>query len=91
MGLTMIIILLLQRWQKALKNNLLGYEKILKKYLFLEEFVELNANSNTMIKNVRHVELNISIVTVFLNTKNLTIIEYQCLCNENYQHNSMKS
>ena len=91
MGLTMIIILLLQRWQKTLKNNLLGYEKILKKYLFLEEFVELNANSNTMIKNVRHVELNISIVTVFLNTKNLTIIEYKCLCNKNYQHNSMKS
>ena len=59
-------------------------------YLFLEEFVELNANSNTMIKNVRQVELNISIVTVFLNTKNLKIIEYKCLCNENYQHNSMK-
>ena len=35
--------------------------------IFLKEFIELNVNSNKMIKNVKHVELNISIVTVFWN------------------------
>ena len=40
-----------------------------------------------MIKNVKHVELKISIVTVFLNTQTLNdLIEYKCLCcNKNYQ------
>ena len=38
------------------------------------------------IKNVKHVELNISIATVFLNTQILKITEYKCLCcNKNYQ------
>ena len=32
-----------------------------------EEFIELNANSDMFIKNVKHVELNMSIATVFLN------------------------
>ena len=36
--------------------------------IFLKEFIELNVNSDTMMKNVKHVELNMSIVTVFLNT-----------------------
>ena len=31
---------------------------------FLKEFVELNVNMNTMIKNVRLVDLNVSIETV---------------------------
>ena len=36
--------------------------------IFLNEFLELNINSDTMIKNVKHMELNISIATVFLIT-----------------------
>ena len=36
--------------------------------IFLKEFIELNVNVNMTIKNVRLAELNISIVTVFLNT-----------------------
>ena len=36
--------------------------------IFLKEFIELNVNLETMIKNVKLVELNISIATVFLNT-----------------------
>ena len=36
--------------------------------IFLKEFIELNVNLDKMIKNVKHLEVNISIVTVFLNT-----------------------
>ena len=32
---------------------------------FLNEFIELNVNSNIMIKNEKNVELNISIATFF--------------------------
>ena len=32
---------------------------------FLKEFIELNVNTDIVIKNVKLVELNISIVTVF--------------------------
>ena len=39
--------------------------------IFLKEFIELNVNSDMMIKLV---ELNISIATVFLNTKMLKMI-----------------
>ena len=42
--------------------------------IFLKEFIELNINSETMIKNVNYVELNLSIATVFLNTKILKMI-----------------
>ena len=42
--------------------------------IFLKEFTKLNVNTDTMIKNVKHVELNISIATVFLNTQILKII-----------------
>ena len=35
--------------------------------IFLKEFIELNVNSGMMIKNVKHVELNVSIKSVFLN------------------------
>ena len=42
--------------------------------IFLKESIELNVNSDMMIKNLKHVELNISITTVFLNTKILKII-----------------
>ena len=36
--------------------------------IFLKEFIELNVNLDTKIKNVKHVDLNISIATVFWNT-----------------------
>ena len=36
--------------------------------IFLKEFIELNVNTYTMIKNVKLVELNISIANVFLNS-----------------------
>ena len=39
----------------------------------LKEFIELNVNLDTMIKDVKHVELNISIATIFLNTQILKI------------------
>ena len=41
-----------------------------------------------MIKNVKHVELNTSVATVFLNTNfKDDLIQYKCLCcNKNYQH-----
>ena len=42
--------------------------------IFLKEFTELNVNLDTMIKNVKHVELNKSIAIVFLNTQFLKII-----------------
>ena len=37
--------------------------------IFLKEFKELNMTRDTIIKNVRLVELNISIATVFMNTQ----------------------
>ena len=37
--------------------------------IFQKEFIELNVNSDTVIKNARHVVLNISIATVFWNTR----------------------
>ena len=39
----------------------------------LKEFIELNVNLDTMIKDVKHVEINISIATIFLNTQILKI------------------
>ena len=36
--------------------------------IFLKEFMELNINTNMMIKSVRLVEFNMIIATVFLNT-----------------------
>ena len=37
--------------------------------ILLKEFRELNVNSDTMIKNVKHVKVKASIATVFLNTQ----------------------
>ena len=34
-----------------------------------KEFIELDVNTDMMIKNVKLVELNVSIATVFLNTQ----------------------
>ena len=42
--------------------------------IFLKEFIELNVNSDTMIKNEKLVKLNISNATVFLNTQMLKMI-----------------
>ena len=42
--------------------------------IFLKKFIELNVNSGIMVRNVKHVELNISIETVFLNTQILKMI-----------------
>ena len=42
--------------------------------IFLKDFIELNVSTDMNIKNVKHVELNISIVAVFLNTQILKII-----------------
>ena len=41
---------------------------------FVEKFIELNVNLNTMRKNLKHVELSINIATVFLNKQILKII-----------------
>ena len=43
---------------------------------FLKEFIELNVELDTMIKNVKHAELNISIATVLLNIKTLKMIQW---------------
>ena len=44
--------------------------------IVLKEFIKLYVNKDTMIKNVKLTELNISIATV--------LIEYKCFCcNEN--------
>ena len=49
--------------------------------IVLKESIELNVNTDMMIKNVRLVELNISIATDFLNMQNFKddFIEYKCL------------
>ena len=42
--------------------------------IVLKKFIELNVNTNMMIKNLKLVELNISITIVFLNTQILRMI-----------------
>ena len=42
--------------------------------IFLKEFIELNVNTDMTIRNVRLVELNIGVETVFLNTQILKVI-----------------
>ena len=37
--------------------------------IFLKEFIKLNVNTDTMIKNARLTELNICTATVFLTTQ----------------------
>ena len=36
--------------------------------IFLKELIQLNVKLDTMIKNVKHMEINISVAAVFLNT-----------------------
>ena len=46
---------------------------------------EFNVNSDMMIKTIKHMELNISILE-YTNFKD-DLIEYKCLCcNTSYQH-----
>ena len=71
---------------KSYKNYNLTYQNVLivqdlwKAYyqilsiIFLKEFLELSVNTVMIIKNVKLVELKISIATVFLNTKILKMI-----------------
>ena len=42
--------------------------------ILLKEFIKLNVNTDTMIKNVKLAQLNINIVTVFLNTQTSKMI-----------------
>ena len=50
--------------------------------MFPKEFIELNVNTNMMIKNAKLALLNISIATVFLMPR--------LHCDKNYQHKSDK-
>ena len=52
--------------------------------IFLKEFINVNWDT---IKNVKHVELNVRIATVFLNYTNFKddLIEYKCLLFKNHQ------
>ena len=42
--------------------------------ILLKEFIRLNANRKTIIKNMKAVELNTKIATAFLNTQTLKMI-----------------
>ena len=42
--------------------------------IFLKEFIKLNVNMDTMIKNVKLAELNINIAITFFNTRTLKMI-----------------
>ena len=42
--------------------------------IFLKEFIKLNVNTDTITKNVKIAELNISIATLFSNTQILKMI-----------------
>ena len=52
----------------------------------MKEFIELNVNMDMVIKNVKLVELNISIATVYTNFKDNLIEQKFLCCNKNYQH-----
>ena len=49
-----------------LNNNLL--------IILLKKFVKLNVNTGMIIENVKHVEVNTKIASVFLNTEALKLI-----------------
>ena len=42
--------------------------------IFLKEFIKLDVNTDTMIKNLKLAELNVNIATVSLNTQTLKMI-----------------
>ena len=41
---------------------------------FLKKFIKINVNTDLIIKNVKRTELNINILTSFLNTQNIKMI-----------------
>ena len=56
--------------------------------IFLKEFIKLNVNMDTMIKNAELVEIHTEHATVFLEYTSFgyDVIECKCLCsNRNYQ------
>ena len=58
--------------------------------IFLKKFMKLNVDMDTIRKNVKDAELDIKIVSAFLNTQYTffkdDLIEYKCLCcHKNYQ------
>ena len=58
--------------------------------IFLKELIKLNVNTNTMTRNVKFAELNISICDCFLKYRKFKddLIKYKSLCsNKNYQQN----
>ena len=55
--------------------------------IFWKEFIELDINTNMVMKNIKLLELNISIKTFFLEYRNFKhdLIEHKCFCcNKNY-------
>ena len=69
----------LQKMYLTYYNSLIAQELWQANYqilsiFFLKENTELNIISDTAIKNVKHVELNISIGTAFWNTQILKMI-----------------
>ena len=76
----------LMKMEKKLKKIYLTYYNVLTaqdlwqahyqilSITFLKEFLELNVNADMMIKNVKLVELNVNIATVFLNVQTLKLI-----------------
>ena len=55
-------------------NLLTAQDFLILSIIFLKEFIKLNLNTDTMIKNVKLLELNKNNVTVFLNTQILRMI-----------------
>ena len=54
--------------------------------IFLKEFIKLNVNTDTMIKNLKVEELNITITTVEYTNFKDHLTAYKCLCcNKKYQ------
>ena len=64
---------LIKMEKKLQKIHLQAHYQILS-IIILKEFIELNVNTSIMVKNVKLVELDITIVTVFLNTRVLKMI-----------------
>ena len=57
-----------KRLKKYILHILRAHYQILP-IIFLKEFIELYGNTKMMIQNIRLVELNVSIETIFLNIR----------------------
>ena len=74
------------KMEKKIQKIYLKYQNLLKpqdlwqahyqilSMIFLKEFIELNVNTEKMIKSMTLVELNIAIATVFWNIQTLKMI-----------------